>query len=474
MKNIDTILTGRTADKKQYSTLMDSSLLIYNREAHDKTMCADVGEINFMVSIKSIINSNHDREKLCQLIKSSYGSLFNKEFIEEIRCLSKEDFISVCIYHPLEDTFSGLEYYILKHLIDSHIEKFIEDMRSGDINKIIKLCVSKDNLIVKVFPAKSKDDNQVSYTISLLYLVLLHLYKHLYQDKTICSVIKELFLRVTPIVTKVAYTVKINADDSYSWFTQLQQLDSCYKFFDITKSKKQVRFIFRPKEHYLTSTLYYPVINLTPSDTNYKARFIKCTYTLDKNDKITCKTTIVGKDMVDSVFSTKMDKEDEPASIYSSLSDDEIIYLAQYSILKRMLSFTQQHEQLKAATRLGATKLVEQGKYKICNIDKPKTISILARTNTIKHVFKGVETLEQDDKLISIIKKELEKLGQKNSQVDYIITILELLNKDKNAINETLAPLDDRTAEKIRKVINKMKKVKLTPGFTLNKFYKGF
>lgn len=474
MKQQNIILTSNSSSNKKNNKFIDLSSFIYNREAHDKTMCVDVSKINFMIGIDSILNNNEDRNKLYQIIKSDYSTLFNKEFTKQIRSLNKEDFKRICNYHNTKDSFSGLEFYILKHLRDYHLSKFQEDMRRGNLSKIIKLCVSKGNLIVKVFPSKSTDDNPVSYTISLLYLVLMHLYKQLYQNKNIYSVIKDIFIKVTPIITIVTYSVSINADDNYSWFTQIQQLHTAYKFFDITKSKKQVRFIFRPREHYLISTLYYPVIHLTPSDTNGIARFIKCTYTLDKNNKLTCETTIVGKDMVDSVFATQIDQNNEPASLYSALSDAETLYLANYSIFNRILSFSKQHEDFKATKRLEANELVEQGRFKVLNTQKDKMISIITKNNTVKHAFKDIEITRRDNLLISVIIEELKKLRQKNNYVDYIIIALELMDKENNVINETLASLDERTSDKIKKVIKKIKKQKLTPGLTLNDFYRKY
>ena len=340
----------------QENKFIELSNAIYNKGNHDKTMCVEVGEVNVMVSVKSILNSNIDREKLYKLIHSDYSVFFDRKLIERIRCYSKQDFIDTCIYHVNSDNFSGLEYYVLRHLIDYHLDMFEEDLRSGKLNNIIKVCVSKDNLVVKVFPSKCVDGNSVSYTISLIYLVLMHLYKRMCYDIDVCEMIERLFIKVTPIVTKIVYTVKTTADDNYLWFTQLHQLKSGYKFFDIKKSNEQVRLLFRPQEHYLASTLNVPVINLTPSDTNYIVRFIKCTYTLGKDDVLSCKTTIVGKDMVDSVFSTWLDEENDPASIFSRLCDNEDLYLANYSILSRMLSFTKQHEVLKEHKNLKGLK----------------------------------------------------------------------------------------------------------------------
>lgn len=457
----------------QENKFIELSKAIYNRERHDKTMCVEVGEVNVMVSVKSILNSNSDREKLYKLIHSDYSILFDRKLIERIRCYSKQDFIDTCIYHVDSDNFSGLEYYVLRHLIDYHLDIFEEDFRSGKLNNIIKVCVSKDNLVVKVFPSKCVDGNSVSYTISLIYLVLMHLYKRMCYDIDVCEMIERLFIKVTPIVTKVVYTVKTTADDNYSWFTQLHQLKSGYKFFNIKKSNKQVRLLFRPQGHYLASTLNVPVINLTPSDTNYIVRFIKCTYTLGKDETLICKTTIVGKDMIDSVFSTWLDEENDPASVFSRLCDVEEIYLANYSILSRMLSFTKQHEVLKARANERATTLIGESTIKIISGTTGQKIRWTRNNLVTKHVFKDVKIPAQDVKLITIIKEELLKLGQKNNHIPYIIIVLELYQKDKSILDETLAPLDKRTSDKIKKCITQLKKriKKLVSGYTLNKFY---
>lgn len=458
---------------KKNNKFIELSKAIYNRTRHDKTMCVEVGEVNVMVSVESILNSNSDRKKLYQLIHSDYSVLFDSELIEGIRSYSKQDFIDTCIYHVDRDSFSGLEFYILKHLIDYHLDIFEEDLRSGRLNKIVKLSVEKGNIIVKVFPSKCTNDNPVSYTISLLYLVLMHLYKQIYNDKDVCTVVKQLFLKVTPIVTKVVYTVKTTADDNYSWFTQLHQLKSGYKFFDIKKSNKQIRLLFRPQGHYLVSTLNVPVINLTPSDTNYKARLIKCTYTLGQDDVLSCKTTIVGKDMVDSVFSTWLDEENDPASIFSRLCDNEDLYLANYSILSRMLSFTKQHEGLKVRAKDRATMLIGEGKIKIISGTSEQKIRWTRNNLTTKHAFKDIKTPAPDAKLITIIKEELLKLGQKNNHIPYIIIVLELYQKDKSVIDKILEDLDKRTSDKIIQCITRLKKriKKLVSGHTLNKFY---
>ena len=466
-----------SADIMKNNNFIELSSFIYNRKRHDKTVWVDVDEINFIISIESILYDNNSKEKLHELINSNYSSLFDMNLIEEIRTVIGDNFDKICL--TVKNGYSGLEYFILKHLFDYHLDMFVKDFSSGKLNNLIKLNVSKnkytkkENLIVKVYPSKSNDDdNPVSYTISLLYLVLLHLFKQQYGNYDICNLIKIFFLKINPIITKIVYKIEINADDNYTWFTQLKQLKPNYKFFNIRSNNKQVRLLFRPRGHYLTSTLYCPVIHITPSDTNYRARFIKCTYTLGKDNKLTCKTTIVGKDMVDSVFSSWIDNENDLAPLFSELSDNENIYLANYFILREMLSFTEQHEALKTKLRRNVSKKIKENNIRIISGTKDKNISYLTNSNTIKYAFKDIEIPTRDDTLLSIIKEELLKLGQKNNLVDYIIIILELFKENDSVIDETLAPLDERTTEKIRKVIRKIRRIKLIPGFTLNEFYK--
>ena len=53
---------------------IDLSEFIYNRHAHDKTMCVSVSEIDFVISIESFINSDDDRDKFLKLVKYNYTS----------------------------------------------------------------------------------------------------------------------------------------------------------------------------------------------------------------------------------------------------------------------------------------------------------------------------------------------------------------------------------------------------------------
>ena len=96
---------------------IDLSEFIYNRHTHDKTMCVSVSEIDFVISIESFINSDDDRDKFLKLVKYNYGSLLNTSVFEDIKSLTKDDLIKICVYNPITDTFSGLEYYMLRHFI---------------------------------------------------------------------------------------------------------------------------------------------------------------------------------------------------------------------------------------------------------------------------------------------------------------------------------------------------------------------
>lgn len=453
------------------NNFIDLSNFLYNRHTHDKTMFVNVSEIDFVVSVENIIDSGNDKDKLFELVKLNYCSLFDTSVSEEIKSLTKEDLIEICDYNYINDSFNGLEYYILRHLKDSHINKCIEDLRAKRLDKLIKLSVSKGNLIIKVFPSKVLDtENQVSYCVSLLYLVLMHIYKHLHKECGICEIIKALFIRMNPIVTKVAYTVLINCDDGYSWLKQLQQLSSMYKFFNISSSKDQVKFLFRPKRHYLTSTVNFPVRNEITSDTNNEKRFISCTYKLRKQDVLECKTTIISKDMVDCVFATQID--DNVGSMYSALSDSEHVYLSNYDILDTLLSFTKQHEELKNRLRINGMELANTNNSMPASFRQNAVVSYIRR-NLYNLAFEDIK-VSNDEQILTLIINQLNKIGQKNSLVDYSIVIMELLYKDKAFVDEILAKLDERTSNKIRKVLKTLKKSKRVENlFGLNEFYRG-
>lgn len=404
---------------------IDLSEFIYNRHNHDKTMCVSVPEIDFVISIESFINSDDDRDKFLKLVKYNYSSLLNTSVFEDIKSLTKDDLIKICVYNPITDTFSGLEYYMLRHFMDSDIDGCIRDIRTRRLEKLIKLSVSKDNLIIKVFPNKVLDiENKVSYCVSLLYLVMLHIYKQLYSESSISEMVKLLFIRVNPIITKVSYTILIKCDDSYSWLKQLQQLRSMYKFFNISSTKDQVKFLFRPKRHYLTSTVNIPVINEVPSETNKEKRFISCTYKLRKQDILECKTTLISKDMVDCVFATQID--DNVASMYSALSDNERIYSLNYYILSTLLFFTEQHEKLRNKRDIKKRKLINTDDFSAFAVTEKDSVKRLL----YNFAFKDVKA-SNDEQLLTLVIKQLKKVGQKNSLVDYSIVIMELLNKEK-------------------------------------------
>lgn len=452
-------------------SFIDLSNFLYNRHTHDKTKFVKVSEIDFVVSVENIINSSNDRDNFFELVKLNYSSLFGTSVSEEIKSSTKKDFVEICNYNYIDDSFSGLESYILRHLKDSHIDKCIEDLKAKRLDKLIKLSVSKGNLIVKVFPSKVLGtENQVSYCVSLLYLVLMHIYKHLHKKYSICEIIKALFIRIKPIVTKVAYTVLVNCDDSYSWLKQLQQLSSMYKFFNISSTKDQVKFLFRPKRHYLTSTVNVPVINEIPSDTNNEKRFISCTYKLRKQDVLECKTTIISKDMIDCVFATQID--DNVGSMYSALSDSEHIYLSSYYILNTLLSFTKQHEELRNRLRVNGIEFVNINNSMPVSFRQNAIVSYIRR-NLYQQAFGDIKATN-DEELLALVINKLKKVGQKNSLVDYSIVIMELLDKDKAFVEEILANLDERTSNKIRKVLKNLKKRKRIENlFSLNEFYRG-
>ena len=448
---------------------IDLSEFIYNRHNHDKTMCVSVPEIDFVISIESFINSDDDRDKFLKLVKYNYSSLLNTSVFEDIKSLTKDDLIKICVYNPITDTFSGLEYYMLRHFMDSDIDGCIRDIRTRRLEKLIKLSVSKDNLIIKVFPNKVLDiENKVSYCVSLLYLVMLHIYKQLYSESSISEMVKLLFIRVNPIITKVSYTILIKCDDSYSWLKQLQQLRSMYKFFNISSTKDQVKFLFRPKRHYLTSTVNIPVINEVPSETNKEKRFISCTYKLRKQDILECKTTLISKDMVDCVFATQ--KDDNVASMYSALSDNERIYSLNYYILSTLLFFTEQHEKLRNKRDIKKRKLINTDDFSAFAVTEKDSVKRLL----YNFAFKDVKA-SNDEQLLTLVIKQLKKVGQKNSLVDYSIVIMELLNKEKNVVDEILAKLDERTSDKIRKVLKSLQKSKRVDNMlTLNEFYRSY
>ena len=476
--------------KKPNSNFINLSSAIYNRDSYDKTMCVEMEEIDFIISLESIMIDD-DKDNLYKLIGSCYSSIFDKEFINDIEGLTIEDYKDICVYHEERNTFSGLEYYILRHLNDCHIQMFRDDVKSGRLNSIIKLAVSKGNLIVQLFPKKSTDDCPVSYCFSLLYLVLLHLYKHtnrhvydhnkkyntkfLSADKFASWAIKNAFISLNPLVSKVKYTLTVNADNNYSRFTELKQLHSAYKFLLVKQDENQVEFIFRPKSHYLMNTIDNEVTNHALSDSNYCKREIKCNYKLNKDNLLTCRTTIISRDMVNAVFSFSIDESEynSLAPMLSRLCDKEEIYLAQYSILKRLLSYTQEHEALRKSTFNKAQEFVAKDKFKtFAEIDDESKAKLLAKIHTKKNAFRNLKEAPQDDKLLIHIKNELIKLGQKNNLVSYIIVAMELYKEERSVIDSTLASLDGRTSDRIKKVIRKIKRLKLPPVYNLNQFYK--
>ena len=157
----------------------------------------------------------------------------------------------------------------------------------------------------------------------------------------------------------------------------------------------------------------------------------------------------------------------------SRLCDKEEIYLLQYSILERLLSYTQEHEALRKSTFNKAQEVVAKDKFKtFAEIDDKDKAKLLAKIHTKKNAFHNLKEIPQDDKILIYIKNEFLKLGQKNNLVSYIIVVMELYKEEKSFIDNTLASLDSRTSDKIKKVIRKIKKLKLPSVYNLNKFYK--
>ena len=308
---------------KEPNKFIDLSYCEYNRRTHDKFMHADVSEINFIVGLDDMVNQEKDKDRICKfIVNDCMDELVDNELLHDIRIMQEEDFIYTCSWTGFEDnytwegpifniSFLAGDYYILRHIKDYHVYEFLKDLKNGSIDKVLRLEVGTDrikgekNLIVKVYPSKSTyNNNTVSYTISLLYLVLFFLYKKFHKEDISNEVIRRVFLYIRPIITKVVYTVTTKADDSYTWFLQLKQLESGYKFFTITKDTNQVKFLFRPKQQCLRCTLDVPVVNFAPSESNYSARLVESTYSIGKDNVLTCKTTIISKDMVDSIFTT--------------------------------------------------------------------------------------------------------------------------------------------------------------------------
>lgn len=484
---------------KESHNFIDLSFSQYNRHTHDHFSSIEVAEINFIVSLSSIIASPHDREIICSLVtNNSIDTLFDEEVIEAIKEFdSEDDYVFPCrctLLASYEDNevngevkytnnYIGADYYILRHLKDRHICQFEDDVASNRLKEVMKVEVGKDkvkveeNLIIKVYPTKSSySGNPVSYTISLLYLLLFSLYKKLRgQDTTTNMVFKEVFTYIRPIVAKVVYSVTIKANDNYPWFNQLRQLESAYKFFSITKDENQVKFMFRPREDYLLSTLWLPVNNDIPSDTNFRARFVECNYTLGKDNLLTCKTTIISKDMVDCIFLYLLDEDEEHTCLYSRLSDNEYLYLIQYEILNRLLSFTKQHEELKENIEIEVEKDIKAGKHRLVFEPQLKDkIKMLSAPKTISQAFQDIEVGYPYDILFEIAKQELLKLKQKNDLVLYLIVILRLFKEEDSVIKEKLASRDKKTADKIKKVIRKLRRLKPASCLSLNDFYKGY
>lgn len=95
------------------------------------------------------------------------------------------------------------------------------------------------------------------------------------------------------------------------------------------------------------------------------------------------------------------------------------------------------------------------------------------RRNLYQQAFGDIKATN-DEELLALVINKLKKVGQKNSLVDYSIVIMELLYKEKEFVDEILAKLDERTSDKIRKVLKNLKKSKRIENlFSLNEFYRG-
>lgn len=127
---------------------------MYNRLAHDKSVLVNVFQINFMIEIKNICIEESSKEVLNSYVNTDILNLMCSINLNDIRNFKEEDFKKICSYFPNTDKFFGKEYYILRHLIDYHLEEYNRDLKSNKLKEIIKLSVSKDNLIIKVFPSE--------------------------------------------------------------------------------------------------------------------------------------------------------------------------------------------------------------------------------------------------------------------------------------------------------------------------------
>ena len=58
--------------KKPNSNFINLSSAIYNSSSHDKTMCVEMEEIDFIIGIESIMIDGNDKNNLYKLISSSY------------------------------------------------------------------------------------------------------------------------------------------------------------------------------------------------------------------------------------------------------------------------------------------------------------------------------------------------------------------------------------------------------------------
>ena len=156
--------------------------------------------------------------------------------------------------------------------------------------------------------------------------------------------------------------------------------------------------------------------------------------------------------------------------MYSALSDNERIYSLNYYILSTLLFFTVQHEKLRNKRDIKKRKLINTDDFSAFAVTEKDSVKRLL----YNFAFKDVKA-SNDEQLLTLVIKQLKKVGQKNSLVDYSIVIMELLNKEKNVVDEILAKLDERTSDKIRKVLKSLQKSKRVDNMlTLNEFYRSY
>ena len=61
--------------KKPNSNFINLPSSIYNSSFNNETMCVEMEEIDFIISLESIMIDNDDKDNLYKLIGSSYSSI---------------------------------------------------------------------------------------------------------------------------------------------------------------------------------------------------------------------------------------------------------------------------------------------------------------------------------------------------------------------------------------------------------------